>query len=115
MTTCKDIYAFLSQVSARNVTALLSDADDGIALSTQPSAVLPPGHNQKAQADVQALGADQAAFAQESSQRAAHVEMAQDEERKTHSILFHFEGKDKQAAELQRETQVESSLKSVDR
>jgi hypothetical protein len=114
MTTCKDIYAFLSQVSARTVTASLSDAD--VALLSQLKLVqfFTPDQYQKAEADVQALGSDQAVFSQEVSRRAALAELVQDETRKTHSILFHFEGQQKQAQELQRETQAESSLKSVD-
>jgi hypothetical protein len=114
MTACKDIYAFLNQVSARSVTASLSDSDAALLSQLNLVQFFTPEQYQKAQADVQALGADQAVLSQEMSRRASLAEMAQEEDRKTHSILFHFGGKEKQAAELQQESQVQASLKSVD-
>jgi hypothetical protein len=114
MTACKEIYAFLSQVSARNVTASLSDADASLLAQLKLVQFYTPDQVQKAQADLAALEGDQAAYAQESGQRAGLSREADDESRKTHSILFHLEGKAKQEAELQQQAQVAASLHAVE-
>jgi hypothetical protein len=114
MATCQDVYTFLDQVRIRSVTASLPPAD--LTTLQQLNLVQVVGANQYAQIvqDVQTLGAAQEMLAQKAAARAQLADQLQAEEAKTHSILFHFEGKDKQSAELQREAQDQSSLQAAD-
>jgi hypothetical protein len=114
MTSCKDIYTFLNQVSAKNVSAPPSSAD--AALLTQLNLVLIFTSDQfhEMETRVESLGANQAALDQERRQRADLAESVDEEARSTHSILFRLEAKDKRSAKLQRETEDENQLKAVD-
>jgi hypothetical protein len=114
MTTCREIYTFLSQVSARNVTATLSDADANLLSQLHLVQFLTQPEYLQLQTDVQALGNEQGAIAQEAAQRVGLAREVQGEERKTHSVLFRLEGQQKRAAKLQREADDEARLKAVD-
>ncbi len=114
MTACKDVYGILSQVSSRNVTSPLSDADATLLSQLDLLQFYTAEQFQKAQADVAALTQDQVAVSQESAERAALATQTQEERERTHSILFHLEGKSKQQAELDREAATEKSLASID-
>ncbi len=114
MTTCKDIYAFLSQVSAKNVTSTLSSADATLLSQLNLVQILTEPQYLQLETDVQALGAEQQAIYQEAAQRAGLVRDVHTDSERTHSILFHLEGKQKQAAKLQHETDDEARLKAVD-
>ncbi len=114
MTSCKEIYAFLSQVAGKNATATLSEADAALLSQMNLVQFLTVDQYHDLESKVQALGADQAAITQEMAQRAGAVREVQEDTRKTHSILFHLEGKEKQAASRQREVDAENQLKAVD-
>ncbi|HEY1197475.1 MAG TPA: hypothetical protein VGG32_01940 [Thermoplasmata archaeon] len=114
MTTCKEIYAFLSQVSGKNVTATLSGADEAVLSQLHLVQFLTQPQYLQLENDVQALGAEQEAIAQEAAQRVGLAREVQDDTRKTHSVLFRLEGQQKRAAKLQRETDDEARLRSVD-
>jgi hypothetical protein len=113
MTRCGDIYSFLSQVSARQVTATLSDADANLLVQLGLIQLFTADQYHKVEGDVQALGGDRSAIAEEMARQSALSQEAQEESQKTHSILFHFEGKEKQAAELQRAAAAQQSLQST--
>ncbi|MGP8159291.1 MAG: hypothetical protein ACLPWO_06785 [Thermoplasmata archaeon] len=114
MTSCKDIYAFLSQVSAKNVTSTLSSADATLLSQLNLVQILTEPQYLQLETDVQALGAEQQAIYQEAAQRADLVRDVHTDSERTHSILFRLEGKQKQAAKLQHETDDEARLKAVD-
>jgi hypothetical protein len=114
MTNCKQVYTFLNQISAKNVTAPLSDTDAALLSQRNLVQFLTKPQYLQLQTDVQALGAEQQAIAQEAAQRAGLAREVQDESRKTHSVLFRLEGKQKRAAKLQQETSDEARLKAVD-
>ena len=114
MTTCREIYTFLSQVSARNVTATLSEADANLLSQLHLVQFLTQPEYLQLQTDVQALGSEQEAIAQEAAQRVGLARNVQEESRGTHSVLFRLEGKQKRAAKLQREADDEARLKAVD-
>jgi len=114
MTSCKDVYAFLNQVSAKNVTAPLGSSDTALLAQLNLIQMLTADQVHDLQDRVQSLAADQAALDQERRQRADLAENVEEETRSTHSILFHLEGKDKQAAKLQQENQDAARLKAVD-
>src|SRR5208283_5471575 len=114
MTNCKQVYTFLNQISAKNVTAPLSDTDAALLSQRNLVQFLTKTQYLQLQTDVQALGAEQQAIAQEAAQRSGLAREVQDESRKTHSVLFRLEGKQKRAAKLQQETSDEARLKAVD-
>jgi hypothetical protein len=114
MTTCKQIYTFLSQVSAKNVTATLSNADAGLLAQLNLVQFFTQPQYAQLETDVQALGAEQMAIAQEAAQRATLARAVQDDVRKTHSVLFRLEGQQKRAQKVQQEAADEARLKSVD-
>ncbi|MGA8303638.1 MAG: hypothetical protein WA691_09320 [Thermoplasmata archaeon] len=114
MTNCQEIFAFLTGVSNRNVTSTLSDAD--LATLQQLNLVQRMTADQYAQLsrDVQTIASTQATIGQESATRSQQSYSLQEEDRKSHSILFHFESKDKQTAELQKEAQDQGALRATD-
>ncbi|MGA8710122.1 MAG: hypothetical protein WB786_02695 [Thermoplasmata archaeon] len=114
MTNCKDIYTFLNQVSAKNVSAPLSSSDAALLTQLNLVQIFTADQVHDLESKVQALGADQTALDQERRQRADLAETVEEESRATHSILFHLEGKGKQAAKRQREVDDENRLRSVD-
>jgi hypothetical protein len=111
---CQDISAFLSGVANRNVTTTLPDAD--LATLQQLNLIQRITVDQYGQLvkDVQTMQGARDAINQESAKRTQLAFALQDEDRKTHSILFHFEGRDKQTAELQKATQDQVALRSTD-
>ena len=114
MTTCKDVHAFLSQVSAKNVTSTLSTTDTALLSQLGLVQVLTADQYRELASTVQALGAEQQSVTAEAAQRAAAAEETGHDERATHSVLFRFEGKQKRAAKLQRAAADEARLKSLE-
>jgi hypothetical protein len=114
MASCQDVYTFLTQVSNRSVTATLAPAD--LATLQQLNLVQIVAANQYAQLlqDVQSLGSEQQTLAEKAAARAQLADQLRQEDMKSHSILFHFAGKDKQSAELQKEAQDQSTLQAED-
>ena len=114
MTTCQDVYTFLSSVSARNVSTTLPDPD--LANLAQLLWIQRVSADQYAQMthDVQSLASDQAAIQEESSSRAEMADTVQDEDRRTHSILFHFENAQRQQSDEAKAAQDAASLRSTD-
>ncbi|MGA8664272.1 MAG: OmpH family outer membrane protein [Thermoplasmata archaeon] len=115
MTRCADIYAFLNQVNAKQVTSTLSAADASLLSQLDLIQILTADQFHQAQAAVQALGGERQAIAQEMGQRARMAQDSEAENRRTHSFLFHLEGKEKQDAELQRASSEAAQLQSTDR
>ncbi len=114
MTSCKDIYAFLNQVGTRQVTSTLSDSDAALLAQLNLVQFLTADDYQKARANVTALAGDRAALGQEQSARAGLAAEVQEDDERTHSVLFHLEGAAKQQAAQQKEAQDQASLKTMD-
>ncbi len=114
MTNCQDVFTFLSGVGNRNVTTSLPDAD--LATLAQLLLIQRMTADQYAQVshDVQAMAADRAAIQQETDSRATQAEAVQQEDQRTHSILFHFENAERRQADQAREAQDTASLRSTD-
>ena len=114
MTTCQAVYQFLSQVGARNVTTPLSDAD--LALLSQYGIVqlVTPDQYHNLETNVGMLETARQALDQETAQRVGLAVDVEDEDRRTHSILFHLESKEKQAGAAQKEQQDEARLRSLE-
>ena len=114
MTNCQDFYTFLTGVSSRNVTSTLAEAD--LATLQQLSFLqrLTPDQYAQLTRDLQTVGANRAVIEQELFARAQLATTVQAEEQRTHSILFHFEGHEKQSTEEQKETKDQAALRSTD-
>lgn len=114
MTTCKDVYAFLTQVANRSVTAPPAAADADLLSRLGLVQFLTGDQFRQLSAEVQTLGAAQAALSQEMASRSRVAGSLELDTEKTHSILFHLHGSDKQAAELQQESQDLAQLRALD-
>jgi ribosomal protein S6 len=114
MATCQETFAFLTGVANRNVTTTLPDAD--LAALQQLSLIQRLSADQYAQLsqEVQTLQSARTTIDQETAGRSQLAYSVQTEERKAHSILFHFESRDKQTAQLQKEAQDEAALRATD-
>lgn len=114
MTNCQDVFTFLTGVSNRSVTTVLPDGD--LATLQQLNLLQRLSAEQYAQItqDLQTVNAARATIAQESATRAQLAGSVQTEDARTHSILFHFEGRDKQGAEVQKEAQDQAALRATD-
>jgi hypothetical protein len=114
MATCKEVYGFLSQISTKNVTTPLGEPDATVLSQAGLVQFLTGDQYQQLRASVQNLGAEREAEAREAVQRVELAREVRSDVQKTHSILFHLEGKEKQATKLQRETDDEARLKALD-
>lgn len=114
MANCQDVFTFMTGVSNRNVTTTLPEAD--IASLQQLSLLQRLTSDQYAAltTEVETLQAARATISQESVGRAQLAGSVQEEDRKSHSILFHFESRDKQTAALQKEAQDQAALRAED-
>jgi hypothetical protein len=110
MADCQEVYDFLTGVSHRVVSSRLPDAD--VAMLQQFALVRRLSAEEYAQIsrDAAALSASEEALAAEQAQRSELASRLQDDYRKTHSILFHLEGRDKQEAVLQREAGEQTAM-----
>jgi len=113
MTNCQEIYNFLLCVSRRAGVPAISDAD--LATLQQMNLIRQLTADEFAQLTQQAheLYDSQVALSAEQRQRQALAVQAQEDDRKTHSILFHLEGREKQEALLRREAGDQASLQAT--
>ncbi len=114
MTNCQEVFNFLTGVGNRSVTTTLPDTD--LATLQQLNLLQRLTADQYAQLtqSLQTVGATRATIAQESAGRAQLANAVRDEDRRTHSSLFHFENQQKQTAEFQKEAQDQAALRSTD-
>jgi hypothetical protein len=111
---CQDVSAFLTGVSRRNVTTTLPDPDLATLQQLHLVQRLSTDEYARLVQSVQQLQSARAAIAQETESRSQLTYTVQGEEAKTHSILFHLEGRDKQTAALQKEAQDEAALRATE-
>lgn len=114
MTSCQQIYTFLNQVGAKNVTTVPSDADGALLAQLGLVQFFTEDQVHEFETSVARLVAERAAVSDEAIQRSNLAAEVQSDVRGTHSVLFHLEGKQKRSAKLQRETQDEARLKALD-
>ncbi|MGA8275241.1 MAG: hypothetical protein WB789_05290 [Thermoplasmata archaeon] len=113
MTNCQDVFNFLTGVSRRSTPPALPDAD--VASLQQSNLVRRLSAEEYAQItrNVAALSATQEALAAEQAQRSELAARLQDDYRKSHSILFRLEGREKQDAILQREASEQAKMRDA--
>lgn len=113
MSNCQAVYVFLSGVRGRNVATPLPDADLQYLAQQKWVQLLTTDEHDQLTKDVQALTSARQAISNEAAYRARLSSTVQTEDRRAHSILFHFEGRDKQTAQLQKEAQDRAALQST--
>ena len=114
MANCQDVYTFLTQVSNRTLTTTLPAADLTGLQQLNVLQVLSADQYAQVVQGVQTLYTEQETLQQKGEARAQLADQLRQEMERSHSVLFHFEGKDKQAAELQKESQDMSALQAAD-
>ncbi len=114
MASCNDVLGFLNQAASKSVTATLSDADAQLLTQLGLIQLVTADQYRQLQAEVQELGAKQAAISAETAQRMRLAQTLQVDHQRTHSILFHFQAKDKQSAETDQEGRDQQSLQAID-
>ena len=114
MSTCKEIYGFLNQVSVRSVTTPASDPDQAVLAQLGLVQFLSADQYRQLSDSVQSISSSQQAIAQETAQRVGLALDVAGDTRETHSLRFHLEGKEKRDTLAQREASDEARLKSID-
>jgi len=114
MTTCQAVYQFLGQIGARNITIPLADPDVMLLKQYGIVQLVSQDTYRNLESNVAALDTAQQALNQETAERVGLALNVQDEDQRTHSVLFHFESKDKQAAQVQQEQQDTARLRSLE-
>ncbi len=114
MATCQQVASFFDQVATRQAPQPLAPADEALLVQCQLAQFLTADEYRTLQSTVAGLGSAQDALSQEQAQRESLADLAADDQRKTEGVLFHLEGKKKQAQTRQSAADAEEQLKSVD-
>jgi hypothetical protein len=113
MADCAHVAAFLQSVSARSVEAPLVDADLGELQQLGIIDALTPEQRTQLEAEVGQLEAAQRAIEQAEAQRQQDADRVSADTRRTHSILFHLSGVDKEEATVDRLNEEQAALQSI--
>jgi hypothetical protein len=111
--TCSDVSTFLSQVASRSVTTPVSNDDIAFLQQAGLLQTLTPQAYQQVVAAVAQLDAESAAIQAEQMKQSWLQGAVQADAKKTHSILFDFEGAAKKAAARQKADQDAGQLRGV--
>lgn len=114
MATCADVAGFLQQVNVRDVTAPLPPADLATLQQLGLLQVLTKDQVDALSQEVAQLEQAQRDYANETWQRSSAASGAMADAQRTHSILFHLEGVDRERATLERLAQEQAAVKSLD-
>jgi len=113
MADCNHVAAFLQGVSARSVQGTLPDADLAELQQLGLLALLSSDEVKQLQDEVAQLESAQTAIAQEEARIAQLSETVTADTRRTHSILFHLQGVDKEEATVDRLHEEQEALQSL--
>ncbi|MFZ0829696.1 MAG: hypothetical protein WCB18_03115 [Thermoplasmata archaeon] len=114
MANCQDVYTFLAQVNNKAVTTTLASPD--LATLQQLNVLQLVSADQYAQMvqAIQTLYTERDAINEKSYARSNLADQLSAETQRSHSILFHFESKAKQAAGMQKAAQDQAALQAAD-
>lgn len=98
---CKDVRTFLSQIAAKSVSMQIPQADLDLLSTNGYISVMRQEEYDQASAEVANLAKANEELLSEENEEWSELATLDEEKKKTHSILFHFEGKEKKEAELQ--------------
>jgi hypothetical protein len=107
---CSVVRTFFSQIAGKSVSMQIPEADMDFLTTNGYVSLMQKEQYDKALAEISDLGKINEESMHERDEAESAKALLEEDERKTHSILFHFESKDKQKAELER---VESQTKVV--
>ena len=114
MADCNHVAAFLQGVTARSIPATPSDADLAQLQELGLVELLTADGVKQLQDEVAQLEAAHAAIAQEDARIAQMAEEISADTRKTHSILFHLQGVDKEEAAVDHLHEEQEALQSLE-
>jgi hypothetical protein len=98
---CNDARTFLSQIAAKLVSMQIQQADLDFFSANGYVSVMQKDEYDRASAEVSNLAKMSEELQGETTEERSAEATLEEEERKTHSILFHFEKKEKKEAELE--------------
>jgi hypothetical protein len=99
---CSAVRTFFSQIAGKSVSMQIPQADMDFLTTNGYVSVMQKEQYDEALAEISDLGKINEEFMRETNEAESAKALLEEEERKTHSILFHFESKDKKTAELER-------------
>lgn len=114
MSSCRDVTGFLQGVETNRITARLPEGDLATLQQLNLLQLLTQDQYQRLAQEVSGLSAAQASIQQESVDRARLLAAISEENRKTHSILFHFEGERARQKEAATLTQEQGQLQALE-
>lgn len=114
MATCQEVHDFLVQVGSRTAGAAAAPSNLGRLVELGLLRSVDADQYRQLANDVQTLAAVQAGVNQERAAREQLANRVTLDDARTHSILFHLHGKDKQSAEIDAEARDRASLQSMD-
>jgi len=97
---CNDVRTLMSQISGKSVTMQVQKADLDFLSTNGYLSIMPKQDYDQAAADVANLSQMNDALQSERMQEGIVQATLERDERKTHSILFHLEGRDEKEAEI---------------
>jgi len=107
---CKDVYTFLTGVQHRSLTTTLPDADLSSLAQLGILTIVAADRYAQMTHDLDSMASGRVALAQETDERNRLAETVREEQQRTHSILFHFEGKERRQADADRAAKDAASL-----
>ena len=114
MVDCNHVAAFLQAVSARSVQNPLAEEDITALVQLGLVDILTSDQQAQLQAEVAQLEAAQQAIRAEEARRQQEAEAVAADTRRTHSILFHLQGVDKEEAAVDRLHEEQEALQSIE-
>lgn len=107
---CSVVRTFFSQIAGKSVSMQIPEADMDFLTTNGYVSLMQKEQYDEALVEISDLGKISEESMHERDEAESAKALLKEDERKTHSILFHFESKDKQKAGLER---VESQMKVV--
>ena len=114
MTDCRSVATFLDAVSARSAAIPVAAFDLGQLQQLGLVDLLTPDQKTQLEQEVAQLVAKQQAIEQEEARRQQEANLVATDTRRTHSILFHLQGVDKQEAEVDQLHTEQEALQALE-
>lgn len=114
MADCSHVAAFLQSVSTRSVQGQIPEGDLAQLQQVGLVDLLAPDQLEQLKLEVAQLEAAQKAIAEEQARRQQTAEAVSADTRRTHSILFHLQGVDKEEATVDRLHAEQQALQAIE-
>jgi hypothetical protein len=111
---CSAVRTFFSQIAGKSVSMQIPEADMDFLTTNGYVSVMQKEQYDEALVEISDLGKINVELGQEQDEERSARALLEEDERKTHSIFFHFESEDKKKADLERvESQRNVALKEA--